>query len=100
MEDKLKQLQLENEKLKQQNERLVNEIELCHKELGAQISVLNSVKTEMRRYEVQLDTFKAQNAELKHRFDVIENNPICKILLQLYRNLREIKHRLIDRRYK
>jgi len=94
MNDELLQLKAENEKLKKENERLVSVIEDCHKTLDEQIAVLTSVKVEMRRYEVQLNTLKSENADLKNKFARLENNPIGRILFKLYRNLREIKHRI------
>lgn len=94
MNDELLQLKAENEKLKKENERLVSVIEDCHKTLDEQIAVLTSVKVEMRRYEVQLNTLKSENADLKNKFARLENNPIGRILFKLYRNLREIRHRI------
>lgn len=87
-------LRKELEEMKSENLRLVDEIENCHREISEQIAVLTSIKVEMRRYEVQLNTLKSENSELKNRFARMENNPIGKILFKLYRNLREIKHRI------
>ncbi len=98
MKDELLRLKEENDMLKKQNERLISELEECHKDINKQISVLRSVKAEIRRQQVQLDALKVQNAELKYRFDRIENHPIGKILFKIYRNLRELKHRFSDRK--
>ncbi len=94
MNEEFLQLRAENEELKKENERLISIIEDCHKTLDEQIAVLTSVKVEMRRYEVQLNTLKSENADLKNKFARLENNPIGRILFKLYRNLREIKHRI------
>lgn len=94
LQDENSSLRKELEKLKNENIRLVGEIENCHKDMSEQIAVLTAVKVEMRRYEVQLNTLKSENAELKYRFARMENNPIGKILFKLYRNLRELKHRI------
>ncbi len=91
-------LKEENEGLRQENMRLAAEIKACYDDINNQINMLSSVKTEMRRYEVQLTALKSQNSELKYKFARIENNPIGKILFKIYRNLRELKHRYIDRK--
>lgn len=88
------ELQKQNQALTEENTRLVGIIEECHNELNEQITVLTAVKVEMRRYEVQLNTLKSENADLKNKFAKLENNPIGRILFKLYRNLREIKHRI------
>lgn len=94
MNEEFLQLSAENEELKKENERLVKMLEDCHKTLDEQIAILSSVKVEMRRYEVQLNTLKSENADLKNKFARLETNPIGRILFKLYRNLREIKHRI------
>ncbi len=101
MDKELLQLKAENEELlrknkelEEENLRLVNIIEDCYKEINNQISLLSSVKVELRRYEVQLDTLKSENSSLKYKFARIEKNPIGKILFKLYRNLRDLKHRI------
>lgn len=83
----------ENERLKKENEALLNEIKNCRDDVCKQIGVITSVKKEMRRYEVQINSLKTENEELKRRFAKIEDNPIGKLLLKIYRFLREMKRR-------
>ena len=101
MDKELLQLKAENEELlrknkelEEENLRLVNTLAECHTELGNQIALLSSVKIELRRYEVQLNTLKSENSSLKYKFAMIERHPIGKILFKIYRNLRELKHRI------
>lgn len=89
----LEALQLENERLKRQNEELLGEIKQCRNDICKQIEVVSSVKKELRRYEVQINSLKTENNEFKNKFARIENNPIGKLLLKIYRWLREMKRR-------
>lgn len=86
-------LQAENERLKQQNEELLGEIKQCRNDICKQIEVVTSIKKEMRRYEVQINSLKTENEEFKNKFAKIENNAIGRFLLKIYRWLREMKRR-------
>lgn len=86
-------LQAENERLKKQNEELLGEIRQCRNDICKQIEVVTSVKKELRRYEVQINSLKTENEEFKNKFSKIENNPIGRLLLKVYRWLREMKRR-------
>ena len=89
----LEELQLENERLKQENEALLTEIKNCRDDLNRQIAVMTSIKKDMRRYEVQLNSLKTENAEFKNKFAMIENNPIGRFALRIYRWLKEMIRR-------
>lgn len=86
-------LQKENERLRQENEALVFEIRNCCNDLSRQISFISAVKKDLRRYEVQLNSLKTENAEFKNKFARIENNPVGQFALKIYRWLREMKRR-------
>lgn len=91
--DEYKVIQKENEHLKKENERLLEEIKVCRDDVCKQIDVITSIKKEIRRYEVQINSLKTENDELKNKFARIENNPIGNMLLKIYRFLREVKRR-------
>lgn len=83
----------ENKMLKEENEYLLSEIKVCRDDICNQIETITSVKKELRRYEVQINSLKTENEEFKNKFARIENNPIGQLLLKIYRFLREIKRR-------
>ena len=83
----------ENERLKSENEALLLEIKTCRDDLNRQIAVMTSVKKDIRRYEVQLNSLKTENAEFKRKFAMIENNPIGRFALKIYRWLKEMMRR-------
>lgn len=93
MNNDFEALQKENEQLKLENEALILEIKNCRDDLNRQIAVISSIKKDIRRYEVQLNSLKTENAEFKNKFARIENNPIGRFALKIYRWLREMKHR-------
>lgn len=80
----------ENERLKSENEALLLEIKNCRDDLNRQIAVMTSIKKDIRRYEVQLNSLKTENAEFKNKFAMIENNPIGRFALKIYRWLKEM----------
>ncbi len=95
-----KEMLVQNEKLMQENallkeevKTLVDELRRCRNDITAQISFTNAVKKDMRRLEVQLNSLKTENASFKQKFSRIENNPIGKIGLKVYRWLREFRRR-------
>lgn len=83
----------ENEHLKSENEALLLEIKNCRDDLNRQIAVMTSIKKDIRRYEVQLNSLKTENAEFKNKFAMIENNPIGRFALKIYRWLKEMMRR-------
>lgn len=83
----------ENERLKSENEALLLEIKNCRDDLNRQIAVMTSIKKDIRRYEVQLNSLKTENAEFKNKFAMIENNPIGRFALRIYRWLKEMMRR-------
>lgn len=91
--DNIEALKAENEKLKQQNYALLRELKTCRDDICRQIDIVTSVKSEMRRYEVQLNSLKTENNEFKNKFAKIENNSVGKVMLKTYRLLREVKRR-------
>lgn len=93
MNNDFEALQKENEQLKLENEALILEIRNCRDDLNRQIAVISSIKKDIRRYEVQLNSLKTENAEFKNKFARIENNPIGRFALKIYRWLREMKRR-------
>jgi len=64
----------ENERLKSENEALLLEIKNCRDDLNRQIAVMTSIKKDIRRYEVQLNSLKTENAEFKNKFAMILKN--------------------------
>ncbi|MCD7774860.1 MAG: hypothetical protein LUG85_00250 [Clostridiales bacterium] len=93
MDDYLKRLQQENEQLKNDNALLLSELKACRDDLSEEAEALTVIKKEMRRCDVQLNSLKTENEELKNKFAKIENNPIGRFLLKIYRWLRELKRR-------
>lgn len=87
------QLRKENEELRRENDYLISEIKNCHSEIEREIAVVTAIKKDLRRYEVQLNSLKTENAEFKNKFAKIENNPVGKFGLTVYRHLREMKRR-------
>lgn len=87
------QLRNKIEELKKENNYLVSEIRNCYSDLEKQIAVMTAVKKDLRRYEVQLNSLKTENAEFKNKFAKLENNPIGKFALKIYRWLKEMKRR-------
>lgn len=83
----------ENERLKSENEALLLEIKNCRDDLNRQIAVMTSIKKDIRRYEVQLNSLKTENAEFKNKFAMIENNPIGRFALKIYRWLKDMMRR-------
>lgn len=83
----------ENERLKSENEALLLEIKSCRDDLNRQIAVMTSIKKDIRRYEVQLNSLKTENAEFKNKFAMIESNPIGRFALRIYRWLKEMMRR-------
>lgn len=83
----------ENERLKSENEALLLEIKNCRDDLNRQIAVMTSIKKDIRRYEVQLNSLKTENAEFKNKFAMIENNPVGRFALKIYRWLKEMMRR-------
>ncbi len=83
----------ENKRLNKDNENLLNEIKKSREEIIANIEAMGQIKKDMRRYQVQINSLKTENEEFKNKFARIENNPIGKFLLKIYRLLREIKRR-------
>ena len=83
----------ENERLKSENEALLLEIKSSRDDLNRQIAVMTSIKKDIRRYEVQLNSLKTENAEFKNKFAMIENNPIGRFALKIYRWLKEMMRR-------
>ncbi len=81
----------ENHRLRQSNDTLIDALKSCHNDISSQVDVLMTLKKEMISYEVQLDSMTAENVALKARISKIENNPIGKVALQTYRNLRDLK---------
>lgn len=86
----------ENEELKKKIEELLDEIEHARQTNLKTLSLLNEVKKELRRADVQINSLKTENEEFKNKFAKIENNPIGAMLLKIYRYLREIKRRRLD----
>ncbi len=91
--DELEQLKAENEALRQKNELLLGELKACRDDICNQIETVTAIKKELRRCEVQLNSLKTENDEFKNKFAKIENNPIGRFLLKIYRLLREWKRR-------
>lgn len=91
--DELEQLKAENEALRQKNEALLSELKAYRDDICNQIETVTAIKKELRRCEVQLNSLKTENDEFKNKFAKIENNPIGRFLLKIYRILREWKRR-------
>lgn len=92
--DEFEALKSENEMLKQKNDELLGELKVCRDDICSQIEVVTSMKNELRRYEVQINSLKTENNEFKNKFAKIENNAIGKLMLKTYRWLREMKRRV------
>lgn len=86
----------ENERLKRLNGELLEELKVCRDDICKQIEAIYSIKNELRRYEVQLNSLKTENEAFKNKFAKIENNSVGKLMLGTYRMLREIKRRYIS----
>lgn len=87
------QLMQENAALKEEIDILVEELRKCRNDIAAQIAFVNTTKKDMRRLEVQLNSLKTENASFKRKFSRIENNPVGKFALKVYRWLREFRRR-------
>lgn len=94
--ENLEKIKAENELLKQHNSELLEELKICRDDICNQIEVITSIKNELRRYEVQLNSLKTENDEFKNKFARIENNSVGKLMLGTYRLLREIKRKYIS----
>lgn len=91
LRNEIAQLTEENHRLRQSNDTLIDALKSCHNDINSQVDVLMTLKKEMISYEVQLESMTAENVALKARMGRIENNPIGKVALQTYRNLRDLK---------
>lgn len=83
----------ELELLREQNEKLLLELKNCRDDICLQMNVMSEMKKELRRYQVQINSLKTENEELKNKFAKIENNIIGRLLLKIYRWLKEIMRR-------
>lgn len=83
----------ESELLREQNEKLLLELKNCRDDICLQMNVMSEMKKELRRYQVQINSLKTENEELKNKFAKIENNIIGRLLLKIYRWLKEIMRR-------
>lgn len=106
--DELDLLKKENNALKTENadlkhdvavahqkiDTLLEELTNCHADICNIVTTLTSVKKDIRRYEVQINSLKTENAMYKNRFAKIENNVVGDLALKTYRVLREFKHRI------
>lgn len=81
--------------IEQENEKLLQELKSCHEDVCRQLYMLTAVKKDIRRYEVQVNSLKSENAAYKNRFAKIENNFVGDLALKTYRALREVKRRII-----
>ena len=72
---------------------LLAELQDCRRDLQTALAALEQSKKYLRRCEVQIDSLKAENTELKNKFAKIENNPIGSRMLQVYRLVREYRRR-------
>lgn len=80
----------EIESLKADRQRLLEELERCYEDLNVQSALLSSVKKNLRRYEVQINSLKMENDNFKRKFGIIENNFFGSILLDIYRKYKNI----------
>ncbi len=80
----------EIEKLKEDNARLLSELKQCYSDIESQTAVLSSVKKDLRRYEVQINSLKVENDNFKRKFSIIENNFIGSRLLNVYRKYKNV----------
>lgn len=81
---------IEIEKLKEDNARLLSELRQCCSDIENQTAVLSSVKKDLRRYEVQINSLKVENDNFKRKFSLIENNFIGSRLLRFYRKYKNV----------
>ena len=81
---------IEIEKLKEDNARLLYELKQCYSDIENQTAVLSSVKKDLRRYEVQINSLKVENDNFKRKFSIIENNFIGSRLLNVYRKYKNV----------
>ncbi|MCI5538825.1 MAG: hypothetical protein MR390_08950 [Oscillospiraceae bacterium] len=77
-------------KLKEDNARLLSELKQCYSDIENQTAVLSSVKKDLRRYEVQINSLKVENDNFKRKFSIIENNFIGSRLLNVYRKYKNV----------
>ena len=80
----------EIEKLKADRQRLIEELERCYEDLNVQSALLSSLRKNLRRYEVQINSLKMENDNFKRKFGIIENNFFGSILLDIYRKYKNI----------
>ncbi len=94
--DDIQKLKEENERLKKLNGELLKELKICRDDICSQIETAASVRNELRRKDVQLNSLKTENNEFKNKFAKIENNSVGRLMLGVYRLLRELKRRYIS----
>lgn len=94
--DDIQKLKEENERLKKLNGKLLKELKICRDDICSQIETVASVRNELRRKDVQLNSLKTENNEFKNKFAKIENNSVGRLMLGVYRLLRELKRRYIS----
>lgn len=92
-DEKLTDLIAENKKLKLENAALLEELKHCHNDISDGIATVLSIKKELRRYDVQINSLTAENNRFKQKFDKIENNPIGKLMLKVYRKFKKFQLR-------
>jgi len=80
----------EIEKLKADRQRLIEELERCYEDMNVQSALLSSLRKNLRRYEVQINSLKMENDNFKRKFGIIENNFFGSILLDIYRKYKNI----------
>lgn len=88
-----KKINMENELLRAKNQELLRELQNCRDDICLQMNVMIEMKKEIRRYQVQINSLKTENEELKNKFAKIENNIIGRLLLKIYRWIKEIMRR-------
>ncbi len=88
-----KKINMENELLRAKNQELLRELQNCRDDICLQMNVMSEMKKEIRRYQVQINSLKTENEELKNKFAKIENNIIGRLLLKIYRWIKEIMRR-------
>lgn len=88
-----KKINMENELLRAKNQELLRELQNCRDDICLQMNVMSEMKKEIRRFQVQINSLKTENEELKNKFAKIENNIIGRLLLKIYRWIKEIMRR-------